>query len=385
MEAREDGEGMRYYVFLLMTDDQRNFNELFAHRGGLLETSKLPKPTSTFIEHFESLFSSIFEFLKQRYPKLPPVQFGVILNPSLNAFAAKSDGKYYLGLHFGALLILHDAFNKMFASRDIQPKIGNCQLETNEKKNLSVRPENGDLIFDPSQENVKISDPIRADLARYYTDTAVSFVILHEMCHIIRGHVGYLASKKGHATWSEIALGSEQQAMGNNLWQSLEMDADSFATNHFFLLHDRNRDRFPMLIKDIKDFYSHWIFTTYVFFRLMGFNELDYESDKLFAHPPAVLRMAMVIANLRTLFDTNKRAAEGNYVMSQMGDFLEQAEKAFCSVTYFHYDPDLFKRNYLRGESYALEIAANWNKVRPLIQPFAFGELPPMVNIIDNE
>lgn len=363
-----------------MTEDQKKFNELFSNRGGLLDTSNLPEPSCSFFKNFETQFASIYTFLKQRYPKLPPVQFGFTFNPTLNAFAAAHGSKYYLGIHTGTILILYDVFNKMFASSDVRTQIGNPSLETKEKKTLSVRSENGALVFDPDQGNVKIVDPIRASMARYYTDTAVSFIILHEMCHIIRGHAGYLANKSGYATWSEMGLGPEQKSIGHNLWQTLEMDADSFATNHFFQLYYRNKSKLPLILKDIESFYNHWIFITYSFFRLMGFSELNYESDKLFTHPPAVLRMAMVSANLRTIFDIKNLKADGDRVMNQFGDLLSEAEQAYCSVTYFDYDPELFRRNYILGRNYSLEICLNWDKVRPLIEPFAFGDLPSLKN-----
>src|SRR5262249_3263159 len=154
-------------------------------------------------------------------------------------------------------------------------------------------------------------DKLRVFYAFAYSSLAFNFLLMHEIGHIVRGHNGYVSSKIKEYKWEEIDYRSIRGPYITPInSQTMEMDADSFATNHafiqahYYITHPNAWDeaksdsRMNLIYKDYPSFCGHWCFAVYTLFRLFGFQEIKPDRIRSLSHPPAVIRMSMILANV---------------------------------------------------------------------------------------
>ncbi|MEO8405227.1 MAG: hypothetical protein ABI480_11545 [Chitinophagaceae bacterium] len=363
-----------------MTENQKIFNELYQSQGGRID---FPAAQS---------LQTTADYLRRFYPSLPDVHIDFTASTAINASASLFKGKYFVALNVGTFAAIQDMFTKMLASRDVLVANGNPYNETSEKKllNLLLSPTGLEFPIPPINPPTSINDPDRAYLASFYVTFALNFILIHEFAHIIRGHVGYINYQTRSATFSEIdynsALTSE---MNMSFFQTLEMDADSMALNRSFLIAEENMEwaknsgkvEFP-IFRDWETFIFHWTFAIYCLFRLFGFENIELAKAKQFKHPPPSIRMGMLISNINTIF-IKRNHSDVRKIAEVATSATAHAEEAFKSVSFASDRFDTFLSNWQNKDlsRYMLETAKNWNNVRPLLEPFAFGTLPPLSDI----
>jgi hypothetical protein len=66
--------------------------------------------------------------------------------------------------------------------------------------------------------------------------------------------------------------------------------------------------------------------------------------------------------------------------MEGLNNTILKAEQAFTEVTYNKNEIDIFANNHFAATQYVHEITHNWNNAYPLIRPYAYVDLPPMVS-----
>jgi hypothetical protein len=376
-----------------MTKSQEIFDNIFAERGGIFNPELFKGDIATKdLDFYNGLKSSILKIVKEKikpsYPNLPEIHFEFIFNNSLNAAATKYEGEYYVGINIGAFFLIYDMFNKMFSTKSILSGIGNNENENDDKKILSCYMSSEGITFDENDFARSISLPkdlIRREYARQYTAWAMHFLVFHECAHIIRGHVDFVATKKNKNFWNEFDYSSSPNLYDSSFFQTLEMDADSFATNRSFILANlmiNDYDNLSIVEKQIchnwATFSSNWIFVIYSLFRLFGFNLNDLESAKNKTHPPSTIRLSLIHGNIATLF---MKVYGENYLKSVSKSTLDsivQAEKTFNLITYQENMLDKYFNTFLDQSLslYVKEITDNWNNVRLHLEPFAYGSLP---------
>lgn len=275
----------------------------------------------------------------------------------------------------------------MFSSKKILTSIGNPNLETDEKKLLNITKSGAGLQFMMPILNhpTQINCPIRKQYLAHYITFALNFLMHHEFAHIVRGHVGYLHSKYNIPIFPEIESNSDILGNpGSDFYQTIEMDADSLATNREFLVahHHIEHEKstlFP-IYENWNTFIFHWVFAIYSLFRLFGFEPYEISNAKKLKHPPPSLRIAMIISTLATILEHKSYNIKSEIDFSTPLKASQEAEKAFQEISYFPQGYDLFLISWRNKEfnDYLFEITYNWNNVRPLLEPFAYGDLPPL-------
>jgi hypothetical protein len=369
-----------------MTESEERFHKVFEKFGGIFDMSYgLEEDTINFFEKIKEMALSLLKILRPRYPRLPAININFIDNLSLNACATKYQGEYFIGINTGCYLLMLDLYSKIFSSQNVLTYIGDVTLETAEKKTLNAFYSGQGITCNLSlQDNATPKDPVRRFHSRAYAQFAFRFLIHHELAHIIRGHVAYLGSITQNFSWSETEYKEIKELLGFAFSQTFEMDADSFAINHAFLIANLNIQNLDenleakKLYKDFKTFYSHWSFSIYCFFKLFGFDEVDVEKAKTFTHPPAAVRMSMVLANVGDILLKNN-IKEVDEIGKQMFKSADDAEHAYSEVTFQINNPKFLAKTFRDTFSYMEEIAGNWNNVRPVLEQFAYGDLPPLV------
>jgi tetrahydromethanopterin S-methyltransferase subunit B len=364
-----------------MNDKEAAFDSLFKEKGGLFYYDHDRLPTD--LEGIRQMANEMLSYLKPFYPELPDVYFNFINNPSLNATAGKYNGAYYIGLNIGTFILLSDMFTKMLSNQNILPSLGNAKAETNEKYTLDAIINQGVTSFNVNNpiNAVKPKDPTRKIYCSVFLGFVIDFLVLHEFCHIARGHLGYAKSLK-YNLWSELEAYNKQGRFKPLISQTLEMDADSFAINHVclrthYIMNKHNT--LPELInfKNFETFFQSWTFAIYSFFRLCIFTPFDIDKARELDHPPAPVRLRMITLNIVTkLLEMGYKQDEVDRCIKAQLQSMKEAEKAFTYITYSDNSLHILLDSYQQSDEYVEDIVNNWNNVYPLIKPFAYGNLP---------
>lgn len=374
-----------------MEEIQKLFHTVFESAGGIED--RWPQNFLQLKENANYVVSYIRKNYSNVHSKLPEIHVDFIKNDVLNACASKYKDYYFIGVYSGTYHLVADMFCKMFSTKSVLPHLGLSSLESDEKKTISAILVDGVIGVDYNLENVVYpKDELRLFYAHAYIRFVMDFLILHEIGHIHRGHNGYISSKlPSRFIWDELDYHSTRGSFLSPLdSQTLEMDADSFATNHgfiqgeFYIKNPESLNKKNHLMKNLytsyENYYSHWSFAIYSFFRLTGFNEINLEKQKLKSHPPPSIRMAMILSNIISII-IKRNVCDSNKLSEYLVRTCVLAERAFSEITFQENKGTLFKNAFLDHEDYMDEIARNWNNVRPLLEPFAFGQLPPLSSL----
>lgn len=368
-----------------MDSKQGKFHKVFEKMGGIFDTDMLDGEAKKLYSNIRSKAYFAVNMLKGDYPNLPPITIDFIINNSLNAVVTKNDDEYYIGLNTGTCMLLLDIYNKMLSTDKILPHIGDISKEITDKHSISSYWD-GITTFDFNhfqKTAILPEDEMRRTYAQYYMDLAITFLIFHECGHIIRGHVDYGQSLK-QSFWAELDSTSSPNVIDSMTRQTLEMDADSFATNRSYILASTlidapNLDELhKMIYSDWNTFTGNFIFSVYSLLRLFGFSDIDVKKAKLYSHPPAAMRISMIADNIPSIFGAIFDPSLVDSISETAVNNIVEAEKAFVSITFFENEVVKYVDIYTNPEldQYKIDILNNWSHVRPFLMPFAFGNLP---------
>lgn len=364
-----------------------DLNQIFIDKGGVLEITSENLILLSFIDEYERIYNS----LKIKYPNLPKPHFCFINNLSFNAYARKVNDIYFIGINIGAIGLLLDLFYKLLSNKSVLTNYGNINLESNET-NIINRVYNNGVSFSgfSSEDDISPNCPTRFELATNYIKIAFTFLIFHEFGHIIRGHLKYKAfiNESLNSTWNEFNYSNnDKENLNIPFSQTLEMDADSLATNWGLIIaksiiNKNDDDNIKIIYQNWETFLFHWTFSIYSMIRLHEYVLFDKEKFIKSTPPPTSIRIAMICDNIASILMTThnfdkKRLKE---CVDSAVDAVYNAEKAFEQVSFGNNEFKKFTSVYTDSEqtAYLYEITSNWNKIRSKLEPFALGELPPL-------
>jgi hypothetical protein len=367
----------------IMKNINLKFDLAFKHRGGRL----LKIPEINRLINIKATVKSARNYILPKYKTLPNIHGDFIANLCLNASATEYENGYFIGLNIGTYFLLADMFEKMFSNKDVFIKIGNSRKETAEKQTINAIENDGLLTYDYPNDllTITIKNPVRSCFCNLYMTMAIRFLINHELGHIVNGHLGYYKNIYGNIYWNEFNYDKSENKIEPNISQTLEMDADSFATNIAFnhgkeIVDNISSVDYPyrLFYKDLKTYLSNWIICIYCFFKLCGFSNFNYSLTKNNSHPPPSIRVSLILNNVAILLLHNK-IPDHEEILRSMTLAIKEAEEAFSMVTFADNNTTIFAANHLLATQYVHDITHNWNNVYPLIKPYAFGYLPPML------
>ena len=135
--------------------------------------------------------------------KAVSIGFTLPSDPRVNAFAEGRNGTYAICLHSG---VVDSVFETIMFLTDTEDTATILGLE--------------------SPLGSKGYDEQRAELAACVVDSAMRFVLIHEFCHIILGHLDWLHSKHDLSRLSE---NGDNRGLDFTTFHALELHADSIA------------------------------------------------------------------------------------------------------------------------------------------------------------
>jgi hypothetical protein len=187
-------------------DDTEVFDRYTKSLGGrfpyknIIPVERWEKSSYGFITHIaENLIASARDHL----PGLPPIHFDFIHNQSINAFAFKAEGRYFIAFNTGTRYMLELIFFRMLSDAGLFDFV--------------YSPAGEDSTLPPLKYTLRAEDmyqagilpvPPKTEERRSYADMllhhAFMFLIGHELAHITFGHVDYVLSKTGSGFIPEL-------------------------------------------------------------------------------------------------------------------------------------------------------------------------------------
>lgn len=225
-----------------MSDDVQAFHEAILAIQKRGRTSPVGRLPDGFFP--ENQFAGMFGSFKQRFDArwtqsrariralkpLPVIIFDYAFDTTLNAHTFRHEGRYFVAVNSGTMVILHDLFLRLLSVPHVFPAIGDASKETLGNRRLPFSLDVTQLIdhygnANSTLDQSKPKDETRLKAAHMMTRMAFDFLTTHEVRHILAGHVDYNGAFRGFPLIDELDLQSLDPASGMKS-QAMEMDAD---------------------------------------------------------------------------------------------------------------------------------------------------------------
>jgi hypothetical protein len=261
------------------------FHDVMLPYGGRWDLHN--SPMSDYWSSFKDAANELVDATKQFFPRMPEVYFDLVSNPGIQAYAFTSHGRYFIGVYSGTVFLLDTIFSRMMCDRRALPKVGNILLERKEPQSLLGVGLDAQKALDAGLYPLRPKCPVRQEYHNLLLECAFRFLVVHELAHILKGHVDYMDKRFSVPFLAEMGwIGkSASDALTR---QSFEMDADSQAAGRLAGGLKKTTDH-PLSLQECA-FGSVFAFCT--LFHLFGDRTFTgHESTQ--AYPPVRVRQQM--------------------------------------------------------------------------------------------
>ncbi len=209
------------------------FHDAMLPYGGRLENRHLQVSGVKLTDAYRMRAERLIASARHDHPRLPPIHFDYVNSSFLNAYAFKWEGHYFIGLTWGAFVILRLLFMRMLADPNAMLSIGDPHQEINDLLPLDRIISNiGSTMKLPSAGQLVIGapqDPERLQFAVSCFEVTFSFLIRHEITHILHGHLAHPIVAATESLLPELGWKPRtESAFSTRL--VLEYDADRYAS-----------------------------------------------------------------------------------------------------------------------------------------------------------
>lgn len=316
-----------------MSSIDERFDSLTHFLGGaynLLDGSML----SASLIKIRSDAIQMIEEIRRQKPYFPEVYIGYINNQDVNAIAFKDQDNYFIGINTGTFLMLSDYFKMILPrSKTLNSLDGNVNLKIEILLQHSFR-----------------------------------FLINHEYGHISSGHIDYEIDKSKSQYMFEMAkLVDTNDGLDS---QTLEMDADCFAAT-------RALESAMKHSVDLKTELIYLSFSTYMLFRIFGTGGYDLKTLDGYTHPHPGIRQHIIGATITTALIKYSNDQVIDLYMRIHTEVFNDCEAVLNCIHDKSLIPILV--TYTKeGWENTTNICNNWDKIRPLLEPFTKIALAPL-------
>lgn len=309
----------------------------------------------------------------QTKPGTPETYVDIASSSALNAFASYREGRDFIGIFKGVNELLRSLFYMLLSQQDTFLEVGNPALETPPAP-WSELPRDTAYMGTPL-------DPPQDEERRYFaerlTQFAYEFLIAHEMAHVRHGHTRLnIASPNMEVIEiDDTSLAGVSEAEGI-LKQTLEMDADAFATAQGMdnILHWSEQDnRLGELLRNKDKAMEYWLWSVYSLFRLFAPTPINLNQLSTATHPPARVRQMWMIQTALTRckygacpYDYVRFCEIAFRVAPLLDNYLARIAPS---------DPD--KNTLLTAQDPTVDehlarLHTKWCELRPLLEPICY-------------
>jgi hypothetical protein len=218
-----------------------------------------------------------------------------------NGFAGVHDGLGVVAIPKGTVLLPVEIFYRMFSHPLVLIELGNSMEEQIGPQHREGLPGDYDeLIALRRRENRTVLPRIPANsermkLAHLCAQVTWRFIVMHEISHVVHGHVQYLQSVQGVPFMSEVfgAISPSRVSRTELDRQTMELWADAMAAKVVLAGLLTQSPRVAELLQDTRERLFIWSFAMFALFRLWGL-EID-PSDLKGRHPPNAMRYSLLM------------------------------------------------------------------------------------------
>lgn len=333
---------------------------------------------ATVTDRARLLISSARELL----PHLPHIHFDFVLNGDINAYAFKSEGRYFIGITTGALYMLELVFMRMLSDSRLFDSIGNPNEESNNLPPLVGYAPQAQQMYESGLIPGHPNTIPRLSYARHLSESAFIFLLGHELAHITLGHIDYLQSKTGTAIIEELDW--NQRDSGDLIErQSLEAMADNRSVlsgiDSIQLTHGTPGFEKPpwtnSALKPAERIFD-WALAMNSLFRLFGDSRFNPSNLEMMAYPPFPIRRAMATAAAYTFVMTEYPALKDK-ALDALRLAMAYTEAAFSMILGIDQSAEGLRDAYSSsGKEHYKRLVAYWHgDLRERLATFSYEDL----------
>lgn len=359
------------------------FEDHFRTKGGRLRPDKLLPQQERAIGSFLAAARNIVAAAQSGCKSPPPIYIDFIDTGEVNAWAFRDDGTYYIGLGAGVAAVYDLLFYRILADSRLLRRIGHTDRERGDLPPLRLLEPDSFYMADFGAAPMTPNDTTRQDYASLLHHLAFDFLVMHEVYHVIHGHVALLADmgqrQIAEAGW--VPAGDE----ASTFRLTLEWDADASTAyrllDRMFLdISDPNSQliRQSPYLRDHATAMSAYVFATSALFRLFGDGEFRNVKLPAVGQLPARFRQIMA---LNTAFNRARRhgnAEQAAFWQEVVLGAARDVEEAFRLLT--NESPTTSGLEDALGEPgqrYHNQLEAYWRgTLRDRLIPYAHIDLP---------
>lgn len=351
-----------------------------------LKQFEIPKPKPNgFVHLFDILQENSLDRLTDladEYAGAGGIGFGFAEHRDFDAMALRQERDHVL-LASSAVRILWSLCNAVMGIRELFPWID----DIDRLGEAQAPPVKGELFYLPPKNHLGI-EPIRARLARAIFNTAIDFMLMHEIAHLWNGHADYIVQKSGVQPFTELRLAAKS-GVDPDILAAFEFDADSFAVQKIFARAYRENQfaeftegfakdhRLPADGDHTTSWYFCW-FAIYAVFR--AFDEArGIESDLLWVQPPAPLRQACLLSTVSAVCSRQgwSQLSMESWSTIAIGAGLE-CERALCQIRNVPLNTEAFQAAWDGPAFTQIEkYLETWDKIMPELMDVRRGPMAP--------
>ena len=287
-------------------------------------------------EHIRRVAKTLIGSARQQLPQLPNIHFGFVSDGNVNAFAFKSDDRYFIGLTTGTVFMLELVIMRMLSNGQLFPDVGNPGDEAENLPPLSSYLAKAEEMFKQGHISAPPKSQSRHAYAVFLLDHALRFLVGHEIAHVTLGHVDYMDSKTGAGLIAELGW-NESDASGVIERQCLEAQAD---TRSVFSTIASLKLTHEALVKPAwldspwneSQLIFDWAFAMNSLFRVFGDVRFDSSQLATNSYPPLPIRRAMATATAYAAVMGSWNSALKDKTLLALRTATKYTEYAFATI-----------------------------------------------------
>ena len=204
------------------------FNDAVISQGGILDTDTLPEALRWLAEQTMSLCVQSRDRINSSdilYP-LGDLEIALVNNDQLNAFAHYNDGREGIAIYSGLFRKIASRSSQLWSEKGLlgESKCGARAISMLERLVPEESITQWKLIRD-----TPLSDEDKAQRCINTVVTAIHFIFMHEVGHIVQAHIPLLDEKVPIQVQTLFEHSNSDSVMAFAGLQSLEVDADQHA------------------------------------------------------------------------------------------------------------------------------------------------------------
>lgn len=349
--------------------------------GQRLDIENYPHvPAAPGYAHTRKVAQELIDSARAMFPKLLPIHFDFVNDGSVNAWALRDKDRYFIGLTAGAMCMLHLILDRMLASPCTFPNIGQPKAEDPNLPPVPWHIPDAERLFHSGIRPILPKCDARMLYANHLADQALMFLVGHEIAHITRGHVDYLASTSGNAFLAE--LGWQGNSQGRLERQVIEADADrrSVLARCYSMMNTALHvgDKFPHWATSplpAEAWQFDWAFAVNTLFRLFGdarFSGIDLNAQP---YPPLPLRRRMAMDTAYSLLIQAWGEERQHDAQNVLVSAVKATESSFSAVGADSSEGGLQESDTTAAREHIDRISEYWNELCMRLKPYSYEQL----------